>query len=164
MHALPAMTLVRLVFLGGLWLLALSGCAGMFSPDEVRINVVGIEPLEGQGLEVRFDLKLRLQNPNETPIEYDGVALVLELNGKPFASGVSDQKGTVSRFGETVLSVPMTVSAFAAAQQALDLADGGLDHLTYVLRGKLAGGLFRGGIRFTDKGTLTLPNSGRIGG
>jgi len=30
------------------------------------------------------------------------VALDLELNGKPFASGVSDQRGTVSRFSETV--------------------------------------------------------------
>jgi LEA14-like dessication related protein len=164
MRSLPAMTSVRVFFLGVLSLLALGGCAGMFSRDEMRINVVGIEPLEGQGLEMRFDVKLRLQNPNETPIEYDGVALELELNGKPFASGVSDQKGTVSRFGETVLSVPVTVSAFAAARQALDLADGAeLGNLPYVLRGKLAGGLF-GATRFTHKGTLVLPGSGKIGG
>jgi LEA14-like dessication related protein len=155
------MTLVRLVFLAMLSLLALGGCAGMFNRDELRVYVVGIEPLEGQGLEMRFDVKLRLQNPNETPIEYDGVTLELEFNGKPFASGVSDQRGTVSRFGETVLSVPVTVSAFAVARQAVDLADGAKPgNLPYVLRGKLAGGLF-GGTRFTDKGTLTLPGSGK---
>ena len=135
----------------------------MLTRDPIRINVVGIEPLAGQGLEMRFAVTLRLQNPNETAIEYDGVALELELNGKPFASGVSDQKGSVSRFGETVFSIPVTVSAFAAVRQALGLADGAkLDNLPYVLRGKLAGGLF-GGTHFTDKGTLSLPSAGKTG-
>jgi LEA14-like dessication related protein len=153
-------SLRRLFFLGVLSLFALGGCAGMFARDELRMNVVGIEPLEGQGLEMRFEVKLRLQNPNDTPIEYHGMALELELNGKPFAGGVSDQKGTVPRFGEIVLSVPMTVSAYAAARQVLDLADGAkLGNLPYVLRGKLAGGFF-GETRFTDKGTLYFPDLG----
>ena len=134
----------------------------MLTRDPVRINVVGIEPLAGEGLEMRFTVKLRLQNPNETAIEYDGVALALELNGKPFASGVSNQKGSVSPFGETVFSVPVTVSAFAAVRQALGLVDGAkLDNLPYVLRGKLAEGLF-GGMNFTDKGTLVFRAQARL--
>ena len=63
------------------------------------------------------------------------------------------------RFGETVLSVPVTVSAFSAARQALGLAEHiGLDEVPYVLRGKLAGGLF-GTQRFVEKGTLELPDT-----
>ncbi|MGH8508840.1 MAG: LEA type 2 family protein [Gammaproteobacteria bacterium] len=161
----PAPASVRLIFIAVSVLLALilGGCAGMLSRDPIRINVVGIEPLAGQGLEMRFAVTLRLQNPNETAIEYGGVALELELNGKPFASGVSDQKGSVSRFGETVFSVPVTVSAFAAVRQALGLADGAkLDNLPYVLRGKLAGGMF-GGMHFTDQGTLSLSSAGKTG-
>ncbi len=119
MRSLPAPAPVRLFFIAVsvLLALALGGCAGMLTRDPIRINVVNIEPLAGQGLEMRFTVKLRLQNPNETAIEYNGVALELELNGKPFASGVSDQKGSVSRFGETVFSVPVTVSAFAAVRK-----------------------------------------------
>ncbi|KWZ44673.1 water stress/hypersensitive response domain-containing protein [Burkholderia savannae] len=140
-------------------LLALGGCAALTARDPVRVSVVGIEPLVGQGLEMRFDVKLRLQNPNDAPIDYDGVALDLELNGRPFASGVSDVRGTVPRFGEQVLSVPVTVSAFAAARQAFGLADvTESGKLPYVLRGKLAGGMF-GSVRFTDSGTLSLPAS-----
>ncbi|KVD70151.1 water stress/hypersensitive response domain-containing protein [Burkholderia sp. ABCPW 14] len=140
-------------------LLALGGCAALTARDPVRVSVVGIEPLIGQGLEMRFDVKLRLQNPNDTPIDYDGVALDLELNGRPFASGVSDARGTVPRFGEQVLSVPVTVSAFSAARQALGLADvTESGKLPYVLRGRLAGGMF-GSVRFTDSGTLRLPAS-----
>jgi LEA14-like dessication related protein len=137
-------------------LLGASGCASIFNHDPIRVNVVGLEPMEGQGLEVRFGLKLRVQNPNESTVDFDGVALDLELNGKPFASGVSDQQGHIPRFGEAVVTVPVTVSAFAAARQALHLADtASLDNIPYVLRGKLGGAL--GGARFIDQGTLNLP-------
>lgn len=137
--------------------LALGGCAGMGARDPVRIAVVGIDPLPGEGLEMRFNLKLRLQNPNEAPLDYDGLAVELELNGKPFASGVSGTKGSVPRFGEALLSVPVTVSAFTAMRQALALVEGGtLDGVPYLLRGKLGGGAF-GVTRFSEKGTLSLP-------
>ncbi|MCW3147400.1 LEA type 2 family protein [Stutzerimonas stutzeri] len=142
----------------GLALLALSlaSCA-LFSPrDPLSVQVAGIQPLPGEGLELRLLVKLRLQNPNTTPIEYDGVALSLEVNDRRLASGVSDQRGTVPRFGESVLSVPVTISAFSVARQALGLAEHiGLDEVPYVLRGKLAGGLF-GTQRFVEKGTLDL--------
>jgi LEA14-like dessication related protein len=42
-------------------------------------------------MEVRFAVKIRVQNPNGTNVNYNGVALDLEINGQPFASGVSDQ-------------------------------------------------------------------------
>lgn len=143
--------------------LALGGCAGMLARDPVRMTVVGIEPLPGEGLEMRFNLKLRLQNPNEVPLDYDGLAVELELNGKPFASGVSDRKGNVPRFGETLFRVPVTVSAFNAMRQALAIVEGDtLDDVPYVLRGKLGGGAF-GVTRFSEKGTLSLPGTGDPG-
>jgi hypothetical protein len=137
--------------------LALSACALFPNRDPLNINVVGIEPLQGQDLEVRFAVKLRLQNPNDIDIQYDGVALNLDVNGKLLASGVSDQKGTIGRFSEGVLTVPVTVSAFAALRQAVGLSERqSLDNLPYELHGKLAGGLF-GTMRFHDSGTLSLP-------
>ncbi|WP_397448480.1 LEA type 2 family protein [Pseudomonas sp. NA-150] len=143
-----------------LLLLALSACALLPNRDPLTINVVGIEPLESQGFEVRFAVKLRLQNPNETPIEYTGVALDLDVNGRLLASGVSDQQGTIGRFSEAVLVVPITVSAFSALRQAVGLADNQdvINNLPYVLHGKLAGGLF-GTMRFSDSGTLSMPKS-----
>ncbi|WP_296257482.1 MULTISPECIES: LEA type 2 family protein [unclassified Pseudomonas] len=140
-----------------LFILALSACALLPNRDPLNINVVGIEPLPGQDLEIRLAVKLRLQNPNDTDIPYDGVALNLDVNGKLLASGVSDQKGTINRFSEGVLMVPVTVSAFAALRQAVGLTEAqSLDNLPYELHGKLAGGLF-GTMRFSDSGTLSLP-------
>ncbi|MBN3792849.1 LEA type 2 family protein [Burkholderia sp. Ac-20353] len=136
--------------------LGLGGCASL-TREPVRVTVAGLEPLVGQGLEMRFNLKLRVQNPNDAPIDYDGIAVTLELNGQPFASGVSDRTGVVPRFGEAVLDVPVSVSAFAAARQAFNLAGAAsAGELPYALRGRLAGGVF-GAAHFTDAGTLRLP-------
>ena len=136
--------------------LGLAACAAFSPRDPLIVQVAGIQPLTGEGLELRMLVKLRVQNPNDQAVEYRGVALDLEVNGRRLASGVSDQQGTVPRFGESVLSVPMTVSAFSAARQALGLAEHiGFDEVPYVLRGKLAGGLL-GTQRFVEKGTLDL--------
>lgn len=142
-----------------LLMLSLSACALFPNRDPVNINVVGIEPLQGQDMEVRFALKIRVQNPNETPIDYNGVALDLEVNGQPLASGVSDQSGSIPRFSETVLTVPVSVSAFSVLRQTLGLSQTQtLNNLPYVLRGKLAAGLF-GTMRFVDSGKLSLPGT-----
>ncbi len=142
-------------------LILLSACAALPGSDPLRVNLVGIDPLEGAGLELRLAVKLRLQNPNDTPVAFDGTALELEVNGKTLATGVSDQKGNVPRFGETLLTIPITISAFNAIRQALVLADGtGRDEVPYVLRGKLAGGTF-GSQRFTQEGALNWAKLGK---
>ncbi|QQC64718.1 LEA type 2 family protein [Paraburkholderia ginsengisoli] len=140
--------------------LTLNGCAGLFGADPLRVSVAGIEPIAGQGLEMRFNVKLRVQNPNDSTVSFSGVSLDLELNGKSFASGVSDQSGTVPRFGETVVSVPLTVPAFAAVRQAFAFAGAAQSgEVPYILRGKLAGGL-TGTTRFISQGTLSLASLG----
>ena len=150
-RALAALFLVVLVSL------ALAGCASLVHREPVRINVVGLEPIPGEGMEMRFKVKLRVQNPNETAIDFDGLALDLDLNGRPFATGVSDGAGSVPRFGETLIEIPVSVSALAVVRQALGVIEGdGKAEVPYALRGRLAGGLL-GGMRFSDSGTLKLP-------
>ncbi len=152
---------LRLLYLfAALLLLALGGCASMARHEPIRVHVVGLDPLEGEGLEVRFKVKLRLQNPNDTPIDYDGLAVDLDLNGRPFATGVSNERGTLPRFGETVIGIPVSVSALAAVRQAFGLAhDGTLDNVPYVLHCRLGGGPF-GVADITESGTLSLPGLG----
>lgn len=139
-------------------MLALGACASLFGQrDPLRIDLVGLEPLAGQGMEARFTVKLRVQNPNEDAIDYNGIALDLSVNGQPLASGVSDVSGQVPRFGEKVITVPVTISAFSAIRQAWGLSGGPpRQGMPYEINGKLAGGLF-GTVRFNDKGVLNWP-------
>jgi Late embryogenesis abundant protein len=138
-------------------LVLLAGCAGLPGHDPLRVTLAGIESLPGQGMEVRMAVKLRLQNPNDAPVQFNGASLTLELRGMDFASGVSDASGSVPRFGETVITVPVTVSAFAIARQVISLAGGGDNSkVEFIARGKLSDGSF-GGARFESKGSFDLP-------
>ena len=137
---------------------ALSSCATLSGGDPLQVNVAGVEPLAGEGLELRFNVQVRVQNPNDEPVEYDGVALQLDLNGHKFGTGVSSETGTVPRYGETVITIPITVGAFSIARQVLGIVNGGdAKAVEYKVTGKLEGGLF-GTKRFENKGTIELPN------
>jgi len=134
----------------------LAGCAAFGQSEPVRVTVIGIDALPGESMEVRMAVKLRVQNPNETPVDFDGISLQLDLRGMSFASGVSAEHGSVPRFGESVITVPVSISAFAAVRQALDFAAHEPTAIEYQLRGHLAGtGL--GGLRFESHGQVELP-------
>jgi LEA14-like dessication related protein len=138
-------------------LLILTGCASLPNTDPLTVDVAGIEPLPGEGLELRLAVRVRIQNPNDVAVEYSGAALSLDLNGRNLASGVSDATGTVPRYGEAVLTIPVTISALDMARQVLGFADvENQNEIPYRVRGKLEGGWF-GTRRFTDEGTFTLP-------
>ena len=135
----------------------LAACSALPNRDPLNIDVAGIEPLQGEGLELRLAVRVRIQNPNDSDIEYSGAALNLDLNGHKLASGVSSAMGTVPRYGETVLEIPVTVSALNMARQAfgfLNVKD--QKDVSYKVNGKLEGGVF-GTHRFADEGTFELP-------
>ena len=140
----------------------LSACAGMPGREALQVNVVDVDSSPGEGLEVRMLVKLRVQNPNDGPIEYDGISLRLDVLGRTFASGVSDARGTIPRFGEALIEVPVTVSMLSLAGYALAMLDGKApDKLDYKLDGRLNAPGF-GSTRFHSEGELKLPMSGAM--
>ena len=145
---------ILIVLLSLLWL---SGCAALSDRDPVQVTVAGIDSLPGEGLEIRMLVKLRVQNPNDVPIEYDGVYVRLDVLDKTLATGVSDQRSIVPRFGEAVISVPLTVSPLRVVFGALGAIGGGQmpEKLNYRLEGKLAAAGF-GSTRFHATGELPL--------
>lgn len=142
---------------------AVAACASLPSTEPLQVTVAGIEPLQeqGEGLELRLLVKLRVQNPNDAAFDFDGAYVRLDVLGKTFATGVSDQAGTVPRFGEAVVDVPVTVSMLRMARQVMGVLDGKpVDRIDYVLEGKLNGTEFLSSRRFQSKGEFMLPGSG----
>lgn len=144
--------------------LGLAACTSLQMTDPLSVSVAGIEPAPGQGLELRMLVKLRVQNPNDVAISYNGVYVRMDVQGKTFATGVSDQAGSVPRFGESVISVPVTASAMQMARQAIGLMNGEVPgKIRYELSGKLKGSTFNV-VRFDADGELALPAMGGTGG
>lgn len=134
-----------------------AGCTGLQGRQPIDVIVAGVEPLKGAGLELRMLVKLRVQNPNDTPIEFNGVSIRMDVQGKRFATGVSDVAGTVPRFGEAIVEVPVSISLFRIARQAVGvMSDEYRGKLGYDMTGHLAGATFRS-VRFRSTGEFTLP-------
>jgi LEA14-like dessication related protein len=147
----------RRAFLTALAILALGGCASLPHRDPLQVTIAGVQSLPGEGMELRLLLKLRIQNPNGDPIDYDGAYVELEVQDRTFASGVSSEAGVVPAFGETVISVPVTVSVMRMVRQVMGVLDGRpVDRITYRMSGKLSGGLFDT-VRFNSSGEFKLP-------
>jgi LEA14-like dessication related protein len=148
----------------GRWLLLavaliLCGCAALATRDPPKVTVASIEPLDGDGLELRMLVRLRVVNPNDFAIDYDGVYLKLDVQGRTIATGVSDEKGSVPRFGESIVPVRVTLSLVDVARHALRMfnrREGPPEELRYRLEGKLGSPLF-GATRFETEGDLRLP-------
>jgi LEA14-like dessication related protein len=141
----------------------LSGCASLTDLTAPRVNLAGIESLAGEGLELRFMLKLRVQNPGDADLRYDGVWAEVELRGQPLASGGAAVTGVVPRFGEAVLMVPVTASGLSIARQVISLLrnsreGNGVGVVAYALRGRLGGtGLGSGSFESSGEIDLRVP-------
>ena len=136
-----------------------TGCATLQGRDPLQVTVAGIEPLQGQGMELRMLVKLRVQNPNDEPVDYNGVALAMDVQGKTFATGVSDASGSIPRFSEAVIEVPVTASAFRMLGQAVGMMTGDAKgKIDYEMKGKLSSSAFKT-VRFQTKGNFELPTA-----
>lgn len=138
-------------------LLLSGGCASFQYPEPVNVIIAGVEPLKGEGLEVRMLVRLRIQNPNNSPLEYSGLSVQVDVEGKRFATGVSNAGGSVPRFGEALVDVPVSISVFGIARQAIGVVTTEYSgKLAYEMTGQLAGPAFNS-VNFTSKGEFTLP-------
>jgi hypothetical protein len=138
-------------------LLAATGCATL--PEPLQVTVAGIEPLPGEGMELRMLVKLRIQNPNDSEVTYDGAAVRINVMRRTFATGVSNGAGSLPRFGEAIVEVPVTVSVLRMAAQVLGMLDGKpVDRVQFDMTGRLHTGNF-GAARFSANGDFEIPKS-----
>ncbi len=142
----------------------LSACASLWVHEPLNVTIAEFKPVEIGLLEQRYEVKVRLLNPNDSAVSFDGVAFDLEVNGKPFAKGVSDKGGTVPRFGEAVIDLQLVSGLQNILRQVNDLAKGDRTSVTYRIKGRLhlAGGI--GSIPFESTGEFAFPpGDGRSG-
>ncbi len=143
----------RNAFALALTVLALAGCTTLAGHDPLQVTVAGIEPMpeKGEGLELRMLVKLRVQNPNPTAVDYAGAYVKVEVQDRTFATGVSNEAGNIPGFSEAVVEVPVTVSMLRMVRQVMGMKDDGpADQIRYAMSGKL------GGHRFSASGEFSL--------
>ena len=142
----------------------LAGCATLPAGTEPPyLSIVSIEPVAVTPLEQKYQLKVRVQNPNDHDLDITGMSYVLELNGHSFLKGVSDSAVTVPRFGEAVIELSGVSTLFGFVRQIQALQGQQQPNLNYRLSGKLglSGGF--GSLPFSYEGALAAPASSEGG-
>jgi LEA14-like dessication related protein len=131
--------------------LLLSGCAGLPAGMEAPSVTIADFGAGGGGVfEQQFNLKLRVQNPNNSELKIDGVSFALEVNDAPFATGVGSQAVIVPRFGSAFLPVEAYSSLGGIVKQIGGFLQGDKRGLRYRIRGNLS---LSGGVRIPfDRG------------
>ena len=142
--------------------LILSGCAGMgVGLEPPRVQVADIRVQEVKALESVFQIQLRVLNPNDVAFEVSGLDCELEVNGKRFATGVSDVKTRIPPYGTTTIPVMVYSSVVDVLRGVLGLQ--GTEALNYKLKGRIrvkseAFGSAR--IPFESEGELSIKGLG----
>jgi len=142
-------------------LLAVSACSTA-EPVAPQVRVVDLRLLDSSVFEQRFEIDLRIGNPNDFALPLDGLTFDLEVNGATFARGFSDQRVTIPRLGEGKISVAASTTLVDLVRQMLLLADRG--DFTYRLRGQAyLDSLQRRSVPYESEGSFRLLPTNRPG-
>ena len=136
----------------------ISGCA-LFgtSLESPRISLSNLVMQESTGFETVFQIQLRVLNPNDTDLNIQGVDCTLEINDKPFASGISKTAIHVPAYGSATVPVTVYASAFGIARGLFGMQQ--RDELSYQLKGKVRledSGWFPSKVPFKSEGMVSL--------
>ena len=72
-------------------MILLAGCAGISGlSQKPEVSLAGLELAELKLFEQRFKMKLRIQNPNDVELKINGLTFDVDINGLPFAKGLSE--------------------------------------------------------------------------
>jgi LEA14-like dessication related protein len=146
--------MIRHVLAIAVALAAFAGCNTLDARDPLQVTVAAIEPMQeqGDGMEVRLLVKLRVQNPNSTEIAWDGAYVKVEVQDRTFATGVSDAGGTLPGFSEALVEVPVTISMLRMVRHFIGMAgEQPAEQIRYAMSGKLGGHRFKASGEFSLK-------------
>ena len=100
-----------------------------------KISIANIAPKDMTLFEQRFDVQLRIQNPNETELGLNGMRFEIDLNEKEFATGMTGEKVVVPRFGSQVLNVEVITGLSSFLRQFQQLNKTGTNKVRYRIKG-----------------------------
>lgn len=152
---------VRSALFATAWLL--SGCTTLgLSSDSVKVTVSNIEVIEATLMEQLYRVTLRIQNRSNRRLSITGGRFDLELNGRDFGSGVTNQAATIEPFSDAQVDVRMVSTVFGIVRLVQGFQDRGDRPLDYEISGYLStDGMI--GVPFRDSGEIALPTESRQG-
>jgi len=137
--------------------LILAGCATLQPDFETpTVEVVAVRMIPAEGILPRFNVDLRVTNPNRSDLPIKGATYSLELEGLELISGLTNDLPRIPAYGEETITLDMALNWMEGVKLLNQLAREPKDSLSYELKAKLDVGLLLPAIRVEETGRLSL--------
>ena len=134
-----------------------TGCATLTTPmDPPKVSLGDFSSLPSEGAGPRFQIKLRVQNPNEQTLDIAGISYGIELAGQEVITGVSNDIPVIEGYSEGVVTLDAGLQLLQVLRLLASLGQTTGDELTYRFTAKID---FKGLIptqRVEEEGQITL--------
>jgi LEA14-like dessication related protein len=149
---------------GFVLMVGLLSCSALTSkPESPRVALVGLKLVSVELLEQRYQVSLRVKNPNAFELPVRGVDFRLDINGQTFADGVSKQSVDVPAYGENVIELEVSSNLFQVFRQFQSLQESQSPGLEYRISGSMATAVYGQKLPFDYSGELQLSEPGHSG-
>ena len=140
-----------------LWLVMLYGCASIKPQlDPPKVTVDSFRSLPGEGSAPRFEIKLRVVNPNTQSLDIAGISYSVEILGKELITGVSNDIPVIEGYSEEVVTLEAGLQLFQLLRLLASLGTTTSEALDYRFLAKIDFNGFVPTQRVEEAGTITL--------
>jgi LEA14-like dessication related protein len=116
----------------------LSGCATLNTAyEKPSVELVSFKALPADGFEQNFEVGLKLTNPNNFDLPFNGISYQLSVAGETLAHGVAANIPTAAAYGESRFVVPVSASLIEGIKVIRALLNSQGKDISYQLKAKL---------------------------
>jgi len=138
-------------------LLFVTGCASLGPDiDPPKVSLESFSPLPTNGGAPRFEIKLRIANPNNQRFDIAGISYGVEIQGKELISGVTNDVPVLEAYSEEVVTLEAGLQLFQMLRLLTSLGKETSDSLDYRFSAKIDFNGFVPTQRVEETGTFTL--------
>jgi Late embryogenesis abundant protein len=140
-----------------LGLALLAGCAS-FTPeiDPPKISLLSLRSLTEEGGSPRFEIRLRVINPNKETLDIAGISYSIELLGRELIAGVANDVPPIAGYGEGIVTLDAGLQLLELLRLMAGVGTDRSEPLVYRFSAKIDFNGFIPTQRLEDSGEITL--------
>lgn len=134
-----------------------AGCASLVSDvDPPKVTMESFRSLPSDSGAPRFEIELRVQNPNKEPLDIVGISYGIEILNRELVSGVTNEVPRIEAYSEGIVTLEASLQMFELLRLLAGLGTAPADELDYRFSAKID---FKGLVptqRVEEKGQINL--------
>jgi hypothetical protein len=135
----------------------LAGCASLAPQlDPPKISVLSFKSLPSDGGAPKFEIKLRVLNPNKQTLDIAGISYSVALLDEELITGVTNDVSAIAGYGEGIVTLNAELQLLELVRLVTSLGSAGSKPLAYRFSAKIDFNVFIPTQRIEESGEIKL--------